>query len=474
MLAKYTLPIHNGFKMYNTYLSSGRPNELTKIKINGKTLSAVNRAFNEGRPINEAYSRITNINITEDAEIKLAFLDEECANKNVLGYFCYKTNQKPTSATEIQDKIIAFPCATVDVLKCGEAIEMHYWENGIDKGTTFPAGTSIGWVLCSDGFNFQEKKGVSNGHEVFYSIPELNPETENKNHVALFKVGDFVAFGLEDWYTNLGDQDCNDVVFHIKSNPIEAIDTDIPEVPEEQGPNDVAYTEEYSGTLAFEDLWPYQGDYDMNDVVIKYNSVISYNRYNEVLKCTDIFTLLWTGAQLHNGFGYQMNTPRSNAIVEIISDYQNGQRIDESLNKLTIMLFDDALDATQNNTTTRSFTVNTVFRDRIKKADFGMAPHNPFITPKEKQGVEIHLSNYLPTTNADMSNFGIGDDKSIPSVGTYYVSGTNYPFAILVPGDYPFQIPDESIRIDNIYPKFNSWSLSKREKDKDWYKYPKK
>ncbi len=212
----------------------------------------------------------------------------------------------------------------------------------------------------------------------------------------------------------------------------------------------------------------------MNDVVIKYNSVISYNRYNEVLKCTDIFTLLWTGAQLHNGFGYQMNTPRSNAIVEIISDYQNGQRIDESLNKLTIMLFDDALDATQNNTTTRSFTVNTVFRDRIKKADFGMAPHNPFITPKEKQGVEIHLSNYPPTTNADMSNFSIGDDKSIPSVGTYYVSGTNYPFAILVPGDYPFQIPDESIRIDNIYPKFNSWSLSKREKDKDWYKYPRK
>ena len=68
----------------------------------------------------------------------------------------------------------------------------------------------------------------------------------------------------------------------------------------------------YKGILAFEDNWPSKGDYDLNDVVVKYNSVLSFNTKNEVLSTKDTFTVLWSGASYSNSFIYQLNTDKSN------------------------------------------------------------------------------------------------------------------------------------------------------------------
>lgn len=48
----------------------------------------------------------------------------------------------------------------------------------------------------------------------------------------------------------------------------------------------------------------------MNDIVIQYNSEITYNENNMLEKTKDTYTFLWSGASIHNGFGYQINASR--------------------------------------------------------------------------------------------------------------------------------------------------------------------
>ena len=48
--------------------------------------------------------------------------------------------------------------------------------------------------------------------------------------------------------------------------------------------SEVAAEVTYRGILTFEDVWPYRGDFDMNDVVVKYVSVVGYNSKNEVVQ----------------------------------------------------------------------------------------------------------------------------------------------------------------------------------------------
>ena len=91
------------------------------------------------------------------------------------------------------------------------------------------------------------------------------------------------------------------LLFVISSNPIAAI-----EVPDVPNPGDRQGTEKYSGVLGFEDNWPEQGDYDLNDVVMKYQSSVDYNIDNKVLNIIDKFTLAWTGANYKNSFAYEV------------------------------------------------------------------------------------------------------------------------------------------------------------------------
>ena len=80
------------------------------------------------------------------------------------------------------------------------------------------------------------------------------------------KSGQIVAVGFED---NV-DFDYADAIFYIHTSEKNAIDPALPALPEDPEAIPEQYKISYSGTLAFEDLWPKLGDYDMNDVMVKY------------------------------------------------------------------------------------------------------------------------------------------------------------------------------------------------------------
>lgn len=476
----------DGYKVY------GRPTYIYKdnITVSSNTLMAINNAFRDGQPVNKQYFKVTDINITKDANIWLYLIDENTANNNVIGYYTYQTGQKPTSISEIKDRIVAipnarlfanhtnFPAGKHGAMSRGEGVQLKFY-NGSEFKESFPAGVSIGWILSSDGYRFEKMRGkketLYKGWDYFYSQANLNPETSGeKNHLALFRHEDFVVFGFEDYYNNAGDGDCNDVVFHVKSNPADAITDEIPEVEEsEKDPSKEAYTEENEGTLLFEDLWPFKGDYDMNDVVIKYHSVVSYNHRNEAIGTTDTFKLLWSGAQYPNGFAYEMNVNRSN--VEVTIENNSGitsPGLSNNLDKTTIILFDNALIGTANNTKQSTYIVKTKFKTPITMGKFEKAPYNPYITINANTLIELHLPGYRPTSNADLKYFGKGDDKSNVEKGIYYVSNLQYPFAIHIIGADELQIKKESRRIDATYPTFDTWVETGGKDCKDWYKHP--
>ena len=72
--------------------------------------------------------------------------------------------------------------------------------------------------------------------------------------------------------------------------------------------------------------WPSKGDYDLNDVIVRYQSVLNFNSNNQVLSTEDTYELLWSGATFKNGFAYQLNTERSNTSTEMLASLHNIQR----------------------------------------------------------------------------------------------------------------------------------------------------
>lgn len=452
--------------------ANGRPDYLLseKIPISGEILNTINRILPDPNPTSEIgkYLIEGDIHVTENAHVNLYMISAVTSARSAFGYYCYPTGNPPKDVKEVKDIALIFPLAYVseNSLQRGEGISLHYYENGVDKGTEFPAGVSIGWVIYNNAFKDNNKL------QNYAGSPMFSTSTLNKNKqkfMATFQVNGFVIMGFEDWTST--PRDYNDLVFHVESDPVDAITDEIPEVKPDE-PKDQTVSVEYKGLLAYEDLWPRQGDFDMNDVIIRYNSKVTLNQKNQIVKLEDTYKLLWSGASIHNGFSYQLpGVSRTDIGVE-------GGTLDKSQRTAVIRVFDDALAENGNNSSTPEYTITTTFfGDGYEKDPSLLPPYNPFITTGT-QDKEVHLTLYPPTEKAKKEYFGKDDDKSEYENGIYYVTystqnGQQMPYAIHIPGEVAdFVVPAESKSIDSYYPGFLKWIETKGEQDKDWYLHP--
>lgn len=441
----------------------GRPAYLDaegELTLSKSMLSTINKVIPEGGTCDKKYRQSADFLVSEAANIKVRFVGGTSSAASAFGYYCYKEGAS-TSKIKNAKKYIVFPnTKTGQAIKGGECVQLHYIdENGEDKGTAFPAGVKIGWFLSNDAFGNGD---VGAGKGMFYSTTALN--TDTRTHTAAFKINDFIVLSFEDWT----DYDYNDVMFNVWSDPIKAIVTpDIPDVTPENPDNDT-YQMTYKGIVAFEDNWPSKGDYDLNDVIVKYNSVLTYNTKNEVISTEDTYTALWSGAVYQNSFMYQMNTDRSNVLCT-----KDGKpySLDEDLSLATIPVFTDVKEATGNNTKTTIVAINNKFNTPIDHEIFGAAPYNPFISIYKRTDynrAEVHLVNHKPTEKANQSLFHTKADLSDWDKGIFYVSDSKYPFAIDLADAEDFSTTEKE-EIDKTYPRFASWVESNGTKDKDWY-----
>lgn len=277
--------------------------------------------------------------------------------------------------------------------------------------------------------------------------------------------------------------------------PISDTDGDGVADPEDEYPTDPlrAYNNYYPSestfaSMAFEDLWPYYGDFDMNDLVvdIRFNRVT--NAQNNVVDLINTYQVKAVGGSFKNGFAFQLDQVSIGSIASVTGTVlSNGSYLSLGANGLengtdkpVIFVYDDAERVihraggsffnTENNGLTGTsdlVTITVNFATPQPVATIGLPPYNHFIVKNKVREQEIHLPNQIPTSKADPTLFGTGNDDSNPGAGKYYKSATNLPWAIFIAESFDY--PVEKADISTAHLKFAAWAQSSGTQYPNWY-----
>jgi len=398
--------------------------------------------------------------MVDDGEMWVTVVHEGAGWHNSLGYYTYPTDNPPQTVGDIVDKTIIYPDLSIhgNGLTPGNKVQLYYLDTETNTySSIFPAGTTVGWFIVAKGWSSQNQT-VTNGIYTHYSSIPLNDQTDpdlRKHNVMLWDdERELLLVSFEDIDREIGgDEDFNDAVFYTTANPIEAYDVDLyPPIDDpldtdgdgttnvfDEYPTDPtrAFNNYYPsevefGSFIFEDLWPYKGDYDFNDLVIDYHFNQVTNSQNEVVSIQIKTSTRAIGASHHNAFGIQLNTAPSNVLSvtgqKIEKDYlsiaDNGT--ENQQDDAVIIIFDDAFNVLSYpgvgvgvNTvpqnpyvTPDTVVVDIVFNSPVSIDIIGAPPYNPFIIVDRERGKEIHLPGSEPTSLVDTDYFGTGDDDN--------------------------------------------------------------
>jgi LruC domain-containing protein len=231
-------------------------------------------------------------------------------------------------------------------------------------------------------------------------------------------------------------------------------------------------------TLAFEDNWPSEGDYDMNDVVLTYKHLAVTNAKNIIVRVEGEYNLIASGGEFSNGVGVMFNLPKNNA-TDFVSS--NNLKPENGQDSLVVTLFKDTRAEQQHwntiqgeptsPTTKTTFSFNVLNGPHIKT--IGIGGYNPFIwnnSSESGRGHETHLRGKNPTKLADLTLFNTKDDAS--AAGKNYSTAANHPWVLELPISN-FQYPTERSNIKDAYLKYADWATSGGTNSVDWYKLSK-
>jgi LruC domain-containing protein len=507
-------PTSHAYRYMGTYNSQGKPNYLQSnlATISNSFLDYINASLPERKPVPTYHpdylnsAAETNINLATTSDVYFTFVTEGAGYKNSVAYFTYPTGSKPNSVNDIDTLHIILPNASLNG-SGGQMLAGHTINLG-----RFTAGTSIGFALIANGWNGSTQT-VQNNSWTVYSVDGINPSSNaslKRQSVLLYdNPQDLFLVGFEDIRRDDGgcDQDFNDCLFYIKSQTVNAISArgvnpiDTPTDTDGDGVNDTyddfpndparAYINYYPsqhgfGTLAFEDNWPFLGDYDMNDLVVDYRYSVVSNALNLPIEMQAKYVLKASGANFRNGFGVEF--PFSASLVSsatghkvtnsnIVTLAANG--LEAGQNKAVVIPFDDAYTVMNATTGFNTYTGGTyivpdttnmqiTFTRGLTQAEFGTVPFNPFIISNKIRGREIHLPGYAPTQKIDSRYYRTGADNTIPAQNKYFKTTTNLPWAVAFTEQFAY--PAENKVISTAYTKFVNWAQSGGTTNTNWYK----
>jgi len=228
------------------------------------------------------------------------------------------------------------------------------------------------------------------------------------------------------------DQDFNDVIIFVSSNPVRAISTvnvspvDKPGTLDRDGINnnldeypddkDKAYDSYYPsatgfGSFAFEDNWPEMGDYDFNDLVVDYQFKHTLISGNKVTNIESKFVFRAILAGFRNWFGFEMNVSPS-AIQSatgsflgpnLIKNGANGTELNQTKAVFIVadnvhQLFGSSTFVNTQETGAKMDPKEVILKIKLANptalAALGNAPYNPFLIISQERGREVHLPGY--------------------------------------------------------------------------------
>ncbi|MCF7885698.1 MAG: LruC domain-containing protein [Candidatus Marinimicrobia bacterium] len=244
------------------------------------------------------------------------------------------------------------------------------------------------------------------------------------------------------------------------------------------------------GTLAYEDKWPIQGDYDFNDLILGYNFKHKIEIINggpdQLVKIDGTLVIRATGARYENGFGIELDNISSSQVDSVkgykltgsyIQLAENG--VEQNQTNAVIIPFDNTyslFDGDAKYINTGEYGPTSVEPDTLRFSihfsgvdanAINLPPYDPFLIIDKVRAHEVHLTDHDPTDLAAIELFGTDDDSSNVEKGQYYIDRNNMPWALHFTEEFAY--PKERMRIDSAYKYFNDWAESDGTEYENWY-----
>lgn len=519
-------------------------NGATEITIPNSVLQLVGDILPESSNAGAAYvseSYSPNIVVDANCNISVIFVHEGAGYQNTLGYFTY-TEAQNGDITIVDANLIWQNASMPWAVDKGDIVTLKD-ADGEDR--VFTSGERVGFFVVANGNNSSSEvanfdpddpaiptnspttnAGVGLG--LYTTIDKLNPEFTSDSpdlarHCAmLFLEGvpgfldgeDFYLTAFEDLNrTGNSDDDFNDLVFIVTSNPITAIDTTdvfvyVDDDPDNDGvegtddhyPHDgdratvTRYPSSGYNVLALEDNYPNVGDADYNDAVIAYYFETISDADGDIKDVLGTFHLLARGAALDHRFGVHIpgipanatgtlklerflsngaathETPADVSVANLVSTMQ--RRVSHVFPSTTLALAPpqggNGLTNTNASTPDRNaasarFWIQ--FTNPIDKETLGTVPFDLYFAIDQGNGGEadVHLPGlpgfsdrpqHLPTESGALS----------------FMDDAGYPFMIEVPTSWRF--PLERKHVQTAYTQFASWRSSSGNQNKTWFQSP--
>jgi LruC domain-containing protein len=455
---------------------------------------------------------VTSIHLSESGDVFMTFVSEGAGFTNAVGYFTWQDGYEPTSKSDIDTIYTAF-----------ENFSRLYSGGGLQAGDkiyigSYPAGTNIGFALIANGYNGHGANYRAGN--IYYSLPDLNPEssasTRLHNVVLRDENTDRFVISFEDlWREGSSDEDFNDAIFYCTANPPTAIDTtgvsevlyelndcDYDGVPDvaDIAPCDSRYATLYStsGKVFFEDMYPYLGDYDFNDVVINYEATAWKSGSGITNKMVYNFEQIADGGTYLNGIGLAFDELLATQVSNV--EFGDAAGTFEEDDAAVFILsqnsewsghtFVNTIPTQTPITEYLNYSVSFEINGATASDIFWGSALDLFIFQNESDGSrnEIHLKYKRPTSKANALKIGEGDDITLLEntlfYGNQWSNGTNslrywastmaQSDTFMVPASsvtytdrngYPWAMhlnnqvkhPYEKIPITEAYPNFSSW-----------------
>lgn len=441
------LNISKGETLVNNGVLSGHKINLSGVLINNKDLATTEFTINAGGElVNYCSAKVSGMFIANEMVNNYKLITAGTTKVNATGVInMYNGAMFQTNIFSSMDGIV----------------------RGIGSVSLFKTMTSTESPVYNN-------KGQFTGALQYCGTKELNDNQNKINHFFDGASQSCAAFIVKDDCNNIGNGTIAPKPDTDKDGVIDSCD-DYPNDPTKAFNNYSCNYENGGSTIAFEDNWPAQGDYDMNDVVLTYKHMAVTNAKNIIVRVEGEYKLLASGGNNRNGVGVMFSLPKGDAKNFISS---NKILPEDRQDSLVVILFKDTRAAQQHWNTipgdASSEAVKTTFSFDVTNGPnlktIGIGGYNPFIwnnSSASGRGHETHLRGKNPTKLANQALFNTKDDAS--TAGKYYSTSNNYPWALELP-IADFKYPTELSNIKDAYLKYADWATSGGTKSLDWYK----
>jgi LruC domain-containing protein/uncharacterized protein (TIGR02145 family) len=239
---------------------------------------------------------------------------------------------------------------------------------------------------------------------------------------------------------------------------------------------------ERMGSLAFEDMWPVTGDYDVNDLVLDFRLIGYMNASNMATKLKFDYVLKAAGCTYDLAAAFQMDKLNASDIQSITGQNISGTSpftvsangTESGVNLAVIPLFNNQRDIvtytgffnTMNGTyiSPPRLTVDVVLKAPVSPSVAYFSDFNFFIVPNFRRGCEIHLPTFRGTSKFDatLAN-GYNLDPN-----DCFKNSDGMMWGILF--WEIFNYPSERSTITSAYTNFSAWAMSGGATNGWWFR----